>query len=171
MNRFLLFFKVGIAIALLVAVLTFSGCSKSNLALSGKPLRWRNATEIIPPDIIQAAIRQSTSILEDQWSSVPVRASKIEGRQNVIFLNFDRSPQLCGQLGCLGIALLEQSHALIWKSYWNPNLPEKTPLLVQHDAQTMPSFVVNQLNGQHIQQILHRWDGKEYHVEQVVINQ
>jgi hypothetical protein len=167
MKKFLLLFKVGIAIAILITMLGFSGCTKPNLALAGKPLKWKNATDVVSPEVIASILQQSTSISGDQWASVPIQATKMHGQNAIVFLSF---PQICGQLGCLGVAFPEQNPHPIWNAYWNPNLPKGIPVIAQHNQQDIPAFVVNQLNGQQIQQILYAWDGNQYHPEQILLN-
>lgn len=174
MKKSLLLFKVGIALAslhvvcaILITMLGLSGCTKPNLALTGKPLEWENAADVVSPEVIQSMLQQTTSIPANQWASVPVRATKMHGQDSIVLLSF---PQICGQLGCLSVAFPERSLHPIWNAYWNPNLPRGIPAVVQHNQQDIPAFVVNQLNGQQIQQILYAWDGSQYHPEQILLN-
>ncbi|MGG6269028.1 hypothetical protein ACQ4M3_34345 [Leptolyngbya sp. AN03gr2] len=167
MKKFLLLFKVGVAIAILITMLGFSGCTNPKLALTGKPLEWKNATEVVSPEVIQSILQQTTSIPANQWASVPVRATKMHGQHSIVLLSF---PQICGQLGCLSVAFPEQNPHPIWNAYWNPNLPKGIPAILQHNQQDIPAFVLNQLNGQQIQQILYAWDGSQYHPERILLN-
>jgi len=171
--RFTLLFRVGVAIALLITTLGLTGCTGKALALNGKPLNWSEAQRIVPQEVIQSAIQQVTSTPSDQQAQLPVLATEMKGKQGrVIFLNFSQSPKLCGQLGCLFTAYLEQhtQYRLIWSSYLFPNVPKQVPLLAQYEEKEMPSFIVNQVEGNQIRQVVYGWDGDQYTLEQTVLN-
>jgi hypothetical protein len=95
----------------------------------------------------------------------------LQGNQKIIFLNFSQFPGLCGELGCLVTAYFAQNpHTLIWSAQVSPHLPAKLPLIAQFNDQAVPSFILNQLDGTHIRQILYTWDGSAYQPEKSVIN-
>lgn len=171
--RFTLLFRVGVAIALLVTTLGLTSCTSKALALTGKPLNWSEAQKIASQEVIQSAIQQVTSTPSDQQAQLPVLATEMKGKQGrVIFFNFSQFPKLCGQLGCLFAAYLEQhtQYRLVWSSYLSPNLPKQVPLLAQDGKKEMPSFIVNQIEGNQIRQVVYGWDGNQYVPEQTVLN-
>jgi hypothetical protein len=171
--RFALLFRVGVAIALLITTLGLTGCTGKALVLTGKPLNWSEALKIAPQEVVQTAIQQITSTLPDQQGQLPVLATEMESQQGrIIFLNFSQSPKLCGQLGCLFAAYLEQNiqYRLVWSSYLSPNLPKQVPLLAQYEEKEMPSFIVNQVEGNQIRQVIYGWDGNQYNPEQSILN-
>jgi len=171
--RFALLFRVGVAIALLITTLGLAGCTGKALALTGKPLNWSEAPKVAPQEVVQTAVQQITSTPPDQQVQLPVLATEMKSQQGrVIFFNFSQSPQLCGQLGCLFAAYLEQDaqYRLVWSSYLAPNLPKHIPLLSQYEEKEMPSFIVNQVEGNQIRQVVYGWDGDQYAPEQTVLN-
>lgn len=171
--RFALLFRMGVAITLLITTFGLAGCTGKALALTGKPLNWSEAQRIVPQEVIQSAIQQVTSTPSDQQGQLPVLATEMKGKQGrVIFFNFSQSPKLCGQLGCLFAAYLEQhtQYRLVWSSYLSPNLPKQVPLLAQYEEKEMPSFIVNQVEGNQLRQVVYGWDGNQYALEQTVLN-
>ncbi|KAM3099061.1 hypothetical protein ACKFKF_15595 [Phormidesmis sp. 146-12] len=171
--RFALLFRVGVAIALLITTLGLAGCTSKALALNGKPLNWTEAQRVVPQEVIQTAVQQITSTPPDQEGQLPVLATQMESKQGrIIFFNFSQSPQLCGQLGCLFAAYLEQhtQYRLVWSSYLSPNLPKHIPLLAQYEEKEMPSFIANQVEGNQLRQVVYSWDGNQYAPEQTVLN-
>lgn len=171
--RFALLFRVGIAIALLITTLGLTGCTSRALALTGNPLNWAEAQKVASPAVIQAAIQQTTSTPPDQQEPLPLLATEMKVKQGrVIFFNFSQSPKLCGQLGCLFVAYLEQDNQsrLVWSSYLSPNIPEQVSLLAQYGEKDIPSFIVNQVEGNQIRQVVYGWDGNQYNPEQTVLN-
>lgn len=171
--RFTLLFRVGVAIALLITTLGLAGCTGKVLALTGKPLNWTEAQKVVPEEVVQTAIQQTTSTPPNQQKQLPVLATEMKGKQGrVIFFNFSQSLKLCGQLGCLFTAYFEQhtQYRLVWSSYLSPNVPKQVPLLAQYEEKEMPSFIVNQVEGNQIRQAVYGWDGNQYVVEQTVLN-
>jgi hypothetical protein len=171
--RFTLLFRVGVAIALLITTLGLSGCTGKALALTGRPLSWTEAQRVVPQDVVQTAVQQITSTPPDQQAQLPVLATQMESKQGrIIFFNFSQSPQLCGQLGCLFAAYLEQhtQYRLVWSSYLSPNLPKQVPLLAQYEEKGMPSFIANQVEGNQLRQVVYGWDGNQYNPEQTVLH-
>ena len=171
--RFALLFRIGIAIVLLMTTLGLTGCAGRALALTGKPLRWSEAHKIVPQAIVQIAIQQLTSTPSDQQAQLPVQATAMEAQQGrIIFFNFSQAPKLCGQLGCLFAAYLQQDtqYQAVWSSYLSPNVPKQVPLLAQYGEEAMPSFLINQVEGHQIRQVVYGWDGHQYHPEQTVLN-
>jgi hypothetical protein len=59
---------------------------------------------------------------------------------------------------------------LVWSSYLSPNLPKQVPLLAQYEEKEMPSFIVNQVEGNQIRQVIYGWDGNQYNPEQSILN-
>jgi hypothetical protein len=171
--RLALLFRVGVAIALLITTLGLAGCTGKALALTGKPLNWSEAPKIVPQDVVQTAVQQITSTPPDQQLQLSVLATEMKGKQGrVIFLNFSQSPKLCGQLGCLFAAYLEQHthYRLVWSRYLSPSVPKHVPLLARYGEEDMPSFIVNQVEGNQIRQVVYGWDGSQYTPEQTVLN-
>ena len=171
--RFALLFRVGIAIALLMTTLGLTGCAGRALALTGKPLQWSEAHKIVPQAMVQIAIQQLTSTPSDQQAQLPVQATAMEAQQGrIIFFNFSQAPKLCGRLGCLFAAYLQQDtqDQAVWSSYLSPNVPKQVPLLAQYGEEAMPSFLINQVEGHQIRQVVYGWDGHQYHPEQTVLN-
>jgi hypothetical protein len=171
--RFTLLFRVGVAIALLITTLGLTGCTGKALALTGKPLNWSEAQRVVPQEVVQTAVQQITSTPPDQQVQLPVLATEMESKQGrIIFLNFSQSPKLCGQLGCLFAAYLEQhtQYRLVWSSYLFPNVPKQVPLLAQYGEKEMPSFIANQVEGNQLRQVVYGWDGNQYAADQTVLN-
>lgn len=171
--RFALLFRVGIAMALLMTTLGLTGCAGRALALTGKPLHWSEAHKIAPQAMVQTAIQQLTSTPSDQQAQLPLQATAMEGQQGrIIFFNFSQAPKLCGQLGCLFAAYLQQDtqDQVVWSSYLSPNVPKQVPLLAQYGEEAMPSFLINQVEGHQIRQVVYGWDGHQYQPEQTVLN-
>jgi hypothetical protein len=171
--RFALLFRIGVAIALLITTLGLAGCTARALSLTGKPLHWFEAQKVAPQGVIQTAIQQATSTPLDQQARLPVLATEIKGKQGqIIFFNFSQSPKLCGQLGCLFAAYLEQNtqYRLVWSRYLSPRVPKQVPLLVQYGEEDIPSFIVNQVEGNQLRQVVYGWDGNQYNPEQSILN-
>ena len=169
--KLMLRLKVAIAVAILITTLGLSGCTKPNLTIVGTPFQWQDAEKVMPQEMLQSIVQQVTSTLSFSKSSIPIQTARLQGKQEVVFLNFARFPELCGDLGCLVVAYLAQNdQSPIWNIYAAPNLPKHVPLLAQFDARSMPSFVVNQLDGTRIRQILYTWDGSTYQPERNGLN-
>ena len=163
--------KVSTAVTLLILVLGLSSCAKQNLALTGTPLQWQDAASVIPQTEIQSVIQQVAFTPLIQQQSIPVQAARLQGKQEIVILNFSQFPGLCGELGCLVTAYFAQHpDPLIWSTHVSPHLPAKLPLLAQFNDQAVPSFILNQLDGTRIRQILYAWDGSAYQPERSVIN-
>jgi hypothetical protein len=170
--RFALLFRVGVAIALLITTLGLAGCTGKALALTGKRLEWSEAQKVAPLAVIQTAIRQTTSTPLNQQTQLPVLATEMKAKEGrVIFFNFSQSPKLCGRLGCLFTTYLEQNaqYRLVWSAYLSPNLPTQVSLLAQYGEKDMPSFIVNQVEGAQIRQVVYDWDGNQYNPEQTLL--
>jgi hypothetical protein len=169
--QFLWLLKVSIAVALLIVGLGLPSCAKQNLALTGTPLQWQNAASVVPQAEIQSVLQQVAFTPLIQQQPIPVQAARLQGKQEIVFLNFSQFPGLCGELGCLVAAYFAQNpDSLIWGTHVSPHLPTKLPLLAQFNDQAVPSFIVNQLDGTRIRQILYTWDGSAYQPEKSVIN-
>ncbi len=80
--------KVGITVALLIAGLGLSSCAKQNLALTGTPLQWQDAAKWIPQAEIQSVIQQVAFTPLIQQQSISVQAARLQGKQEIVFLNF-----------------------------------------------------------------------------------
>jgi hypothetical protein len=169
--RSLLLVKVAIAIALLITGLSLSSCTRQNLILVGTPLEWKDASTIVPQDKIVAVIQQTTLLTPAQQQAAPIQAARLQGKEDIIFLNFSQVPDLCGKLGCLIVAYFaNRPHPSVWSTYVSPNLPKGVSLLAQVDHQSVPSLIVNQLEGTQIRQMLYTWHGSNYQLEKSLIN-
>jgi hypothetical protein len=169
--RFMLLLKVTITLALLIAELNLSSCTRQNLVLVGTPLKWEDAARIVPPELIHTVIQQTTSLSLEQQKVAPIKAARLGGKEDIVFLNFSQIPELCGELGCLIVAYYaDRPHSPVWNSYVSPNLPRQIPLLAQTDDQTVPSLIVNQLKRAQIRQMLYTWGGSEYQLEKSIVN-
>ena len=121
--------------------------------------------------MLQTVIQQTTSLSPAHQQSIPIQVARLQGKEEVIFLSFSQVPELCGELGCLIVAYFaNRPHSLVWSTYLSPNLPKATPLLAQFDHRSVPSFIVNQLKGLQIRQMLYTWHGTEFQLEKSVVN-
>jgi hypothetical protein len=172
-HRFALFIRVGIALALLMTNLGLTGCTGQPLVLTGQPLTWSKADKIISPAVLHDVIQQTTSTPLLHHAQLPVLVARMNSDLGpIVVFNFSQSPQLCGQLGCLFTAYLRQDgqNRFLWSHYLSPAVPQQVPLLAQYGKQAMPSFLVNQVEGNQIRQNLYAWDGNQYQLEQSVLN-
>lgn len=188
--HFAMWFRIGFACFLLVGcLLGLTGCAGRGLALNGQPLQWLEAHQVAPM-VLQQAFDQLTIVPREEQPGLPVLASRITGQEGqMIVFNFSRVPQLCGVAGCLFAAYAQvpkvpptldkdegTSYGLVWRQYLQPVLPNGVSVLFRYDdseelASEFPTLIANQIEDNHVRQIVFSWNSGAYQLEKTIFNQ
>ncbi|PSM46949.1 hypothetical protein C7Y66_22350 [Chroococcidiopsis sp. CCALA 051] len=163
--KFVFFFRISLAVTLLIGVLFLSGCSSANSAVA-----WQlvgNNSNLVP--LARQAVTENTELsLDDSASVLVMNLSTNKQKGQELFLLDYNTESLCGRRGCLYSIYSRQGQTskLIWSEYLQPNLPPGVNLftLVWEDsnASGFPCLDVKQLNGNRLQKLVYCFDGNNY---------
>lgn len=163
--QFVILFRIGLAITLLVGVLFLSGCSSSVSAASW----WQPVGSSSLSLLAKQAIAENTQLNPDSFANVlamNIPANKQQDQE--LFLLDYNTDNLCGKLGCLYSIYSRQgqTYKLIWSKYLQPNLPKGESLFTfSQDASNNSGFAcleVKQMQGNRLQKLVYCFDGKTY---------
>jgi len=163
--KFVVFFRISLAITLLIGVLFLSGCSSASSAVAWQLVE--NNSNLVP--LARQAITENTQLGSDDSANVLVMnlSTNKQTGQELFLLDYN-TESLCGRRGCLYSIYSRQgqTNKLIWSEYLQPNLPPGVNLftLVWEDssASGFPCLDVKQLNGNRLQKLVYCFDGNNY---------
>lgn len=161
--RLVRLFHLSLGFFLLLSALLLNGCSST---LASVPLSWKQA-DTVPSALWQLVVAENTSLPANSLSNAKVASFPTQEQQQVYIFNYN-SPNICGEIGCLYVAYLQQgqsSYEQVLSLYLKPFLPAKQSLFsisAEPHTSSSPCLEVKQVEDNNIQNLTYCFDGKVY---------